>query len=855
VKFAFKLVSIALVLSAAFPAPAQGQTSDYFEYKQEDRDMKVVGRVYRSGSDVIVEAWPTPRKMRPKVDRLELISPSGKRYKISEIDNFPMSQIGAKRAKYLPQKRRTLAFLTDWLVGTAWANCRPGHEGPAEGNSDDDHSGEAFAGFGLLAGVAGTQEKEWLSAGRVRVTDEPGMWKLAIQVVDDKNKQHSFIVPFQLSVLSTGTEIKIAPPPKKGEREVTSMESVDGAGNTTRVTLNGDGSRTVIVTGADGRTVSQVTHPAAGGAKKTWLDPDTGLRISEWTNADGSVTRRAEDSSGNWSEGNRFPGGKKDPPASAPEPEPVPAPQPEPEPVPAPAEDPGLPPPPAPAHPDEPGPTGPPVVTTGGDGGSILDDLDPTVYGEAVDDGPVGILLQREDDEWVPQYGNNTNVYAKIYEPDPSRPGVWVPSKRKRKISVRFVERSNEKGRCLNRDLPADPQDTPDIFMKAENNLGTTCEEDPAGAGQFGKCTTNDEQNVFTFLVQSEDFGSFSRMEATCDGCAALVPVYGGRPERYPLAVEETREKTLVPVPKDTNKNQISDGYAPDKTGAVRAIDDDEDDPKGNGVKGDGLSAYEEYRGFYNKYDSHNRLDWKKKELFIQNIFGLPGVDMFEHVTGIPVIRVKPMNHRDRVVNFNHGHAHEVDQHCLVLIELDEPGNGLLGYTDTSDFGPPKNCTRVEIFPANHRSSSVADTVVHELGHAIGVHHHGDTATWQEEWYPPGTWRDYNPFAGMTLFGYEIMAHTHDQATLCEYNLPRLIRFGEKHNQSSGAVDCYMRYEYHGRAFRQEDGSVDCIGDHPGFTGFCSVKVGTGFNAGNRVAGDPTVGDCNGQMVINDSAA
>ena len=61
-----------------------------------------------------------------------------------------------------------------------------------------------------------------------------------------------------------------------------------------------------------------------------------------------------------------------------------------------------------------------------------------------------------------------------------------------------------------------------------------------------------------------------------------------------------------------------------------------------------------------------------------------------------------------------------------------------------------------------------------------------------------------------------------------------------------------MRYEYQGIAFHQEDGTIDCIPPPVGFTGFCTVTVGTGFNAGNRVAGNPTVGNCKGQMIIND---
>jgi hypothetical protein len=433
---------------------------------------------------------------------------------------------------------------------------------------------------------------------------------------------------------------------------------------------------------------------------------------------------------------------------------------------------------------------------------------------------------------------------------------VWLPSNTPRKrITARFTERSKEKGRCMNRDLPDGPQDSPDLFMKQSENLDTKCTDDPTGRGHFGACETTRDVNTWTFEISSEDFGGFSKMLASCPGCVELTPAYHEMHGRYPVGIESSSDPDLkfLRVPKDTNDNQVSDGYGPDKTQIERAHWDDEKLPAGKGVDGDGFTAYEEYRGFYDKWSMHNRTDWKKKTLFIENNSNLPGVTDYESATGLEVYQIDNTQHKERVVNFNSGHAHEVDQHCIVLRQSAVTGNGLLGYTET-DWGPPKHTQWVEIYPGNHKNVRVQDTVVHELGHAINMRHHGQTGMWEEEWYPPGTWRDYNPIGGIRIPGTDInvIAHASKTPKLCGITLPETIPFGEKHNQSSGMAECYMRYEYQGLAFYQEDGTIECLGRPPAFTGFCASPTGTAFNAGDHAAGHATVGNCIGQFVIND---
>ena len=469
------------------------------------------------------------------------------------------------------------------------------------------------------------------------------------------------------------------------------------------------------------------------------------------------------------------------------------------------------------------------------------------VYGEEIDppEPRYGILLVRGDDSWVPEHINQTTVIAKIYEPRSATSKAWVPSSSlARQIKVFFVERSNEKGSSLNKDLRNDPQDSPDLFLLETPEIA--CKDDPTGRRHFGSCQTHSELNEHTFHVRSEDWGSFSIMDASCDGCVPLVgvPATAAWGSKFPLAVEEAdREKYLPRVPRDNNDNQISDGYEPDQMDDKRPEDDDDDKPDGDGTDGDGYSAYEEYRGFnvINHPDGpHVRTDWKVKNLFVENPSGLDGIKDFVGASEIEVYEMQADQHKDRVVNFNYGHGHVVDQHGVIV----KPGVTTKSSGGKARGGPgmPKDVYLIEIYLANHKSAaSIKGTVVHELGHAVNVWHHGKGKKFTEMWYPPGTWRDLSPFH-----------NTYNRPVICGKRLPANIKFVEKHSQSSGKEDCYMRYRHRRRAVKQEDGTIDCMGRPPARAIFCESPRGAAFNAGNRTSGDAARGDCKSQFHVND---
>lgn len=466
---------------------------------------------------------------------------------------------------------------------------------------------------------------------------------------------------------------------------------------------------------------------------------------------------------------------------------------------------------------------------------------------DEVEEPPVvGILLRADNPKWIPEYGNNTFVLSKMYVPHPTRPGIWVPHPSvKRNMTIVFISRSNEKGKAMNASID-DFQDTfPDLHFDAGRNFGSTCSNDPTGNGYFGTCKTNTPHNEKLFVINSSDYGGFSRLDVSCEGCVPLKAIRGQMPEgtgefdQWPLAVEEqNQENRAVYVPRDDNRNQISDGYVPDLVHSPKATDDKEVIPFGNGVAGDGLSAYEEYRGFIDAENKHQRTDWHKKTLLIENINKI-STEQFETASGLDVIDIEAWHHRDRVINFNSGHANLVDQHGVKLRLKPDLDDDFAGYCYCEPIQRPKTADLVAIQPGSENSSTVA----HELGHSVGMRHHGDIP-----W--PKTKQEIRP---MTNSINDLLpGRVHSNTTLCGQALPASFFIGTKGDQGSGNDSCIMRYRHTDYVYEQNESGedYDCMHSKPR-TIFDDSPSGTGINSHHRTADDATRGNCMSQMWIN----
>lgn len=461
------------------------------------------------------------------------------------------------------------------------------------------------------------------------------------------------------------------------------------------------------------------------------------------------------------------------------------------------------------------------VTPSGGDGGTI-ERLPKT---PAKVPKKFGVALRRLDDEWVPRNINHTEVFAQIYEQQGQK---WVLSDTPATITFHFVKRSNEPGDCLNHS--AGMLDLPDLYFRAAYNPELDCLDNSPGQDLAFYCdTAKTKKQVLSQKVRidCEDYGAYSTVEATAENCCPLKYV-----DEQNVTGPVTPEQAWVKVPKDDNNNQIADGYVGtagpspdiDKKDNPKATDDLDDHPVGNGVAGDGLSAYEEYRGFFMQ-GRHHRTSWKKKDLFIYDRANLPLLN-FPSKSGIECHFISEDEYdANRVINFHSGNANVVKQHGLLMeTSAINPDYGGL----TSGIGPPKNVEWVRIQSAGSISGWA---VPHELGHATGVRHHGD-----------GFWGERNK----TIYPSNAFWR------LCGVDLPETFRIGTKHNEGSGSWNCIMRYSYRPRTIYEVGSSRMCAPTGIELQYFCESPTGTHFNEEDQFAGDAALGDCAHQFIVND---
>ncbi len=431
----------------------------------------------------------------------------------------------------------------------------------------------------------------------------------------------------------------------------------------------------------------------------------------------------------------------------------------------------------------------------------------------------IGIDINKCDYNWMPEQGNRTYFTAKIYKWVTGK--GWVFPGPPQKIVFMLSNVTKEKGVCLNKG----DQTTPDLYFKG-NDPGF----DYSG-GQTGFFDTAVAKNAATWNsieVISDDYGSFGRIEAYCDGCEKILP------------------NGPVTIPLDENGNTIADCAPQDDKGAYFNKDKDAE-PVLDGYPGDGYTNYEEYRGFFVR-GAHKRTDITKKDLLVNDRIGR-GVGYYPN-TNISVHLVANDELKDRVGNFNRGHGTTGAQHGIVLkwntgdIPYNVGGMSLQRRLDEGIMGPPKNVTATVLNDWSPR------TVAHELSHSTCVWHHGEAPWGFTRFYSDR--ESTNGMLASTYYEFFRDVLWMDECTLCGRRLPSDFRFHPKGAQQSGDVDCVMKYCGFFEVYL-EDGVYKCWpANDPQGTGWCTSKAGTGYNSGGLVGGDATVGNCLGQLRVND---
>ena len=233
---------------------------------------------------------------------------------------------------------------------------------------------------------------------------------------------------------------------------------------------------------------------------------------------------------------------------------------------------------------------------------------------------------------------------------------------------------------------------------------------------------------------------------------------------------------------------------------------DDNEKSKNNSNNGDGLTAYEEYRGVIAE-GVFKRLDPQKKELGVAMPRSVipnfsEGINWFKTSSEIEV--VKFYIHEiaaDRRLNKNYATGHFYDQYALVMVTGPlPPGVGGRAYTNNDDPAIPAQTPRVVIdldqihtiymlitngirvsLPFTE-DEMVASTIAHEISHGVNVAHHGDL-----------------PDVASPLIANNNTSpvrHIYDvngtEITTRPFTIARTI--GSAGSQESGDLSCFMAY-------------------------------------------------------------
>jgi len=317
--------------------------------------------------------------------------------------------------------------------------------------------------------------------------------------------------------------------------------------------------------------------------------------------------------------------------------------------------------------------------------------------------------------------------------------------------------------------------------------------------------------------------------------------------------------------------------------------DDAEDKPVGNGFKGDGLTLYEEYRGFMSG-KGWTACDPTRKELFVVNkMRGEPqtwrGISIYEKATTIKVYRYTKESQvdPDQVVNFNHSmRPHVVDQHALFIIA----GPAKQSFAQVVKVGPPHLALHVEIPPDFMKFQNVAGrslpyfalTLAHEMLHGSSVAHHGEVDEYKgflANISPSPHWEVWNlseiedpsthvsRFVKTTRESDNVILKKEDGTVIPPMKGGNMVLWaGVPAGQHSGNNECLMKYDCAAvyKSGNETNVYYRVTDEHAGLI-VCDSPDGTEVNDPGRPLptghaqpryGPAGLGDCVHQICIND---
>lgn len=470
--------------------------------------------------------------------------------------------------------------------------------------------------------------------------------------------------------------------------------------------------------------------------------------------------------------------------------------------------------------------------------GKTEDELIVTPYGE-----------NEDYDNWMPEPGLNESSKGNVIKIGLhlQANNGGVASVKARSFELRLVNTSRQPGICLNAPL-VPSANRPDLRFLPQANATLQQEEQiikiPCEDGESGEV-----------VIGSFDGGGWTILKAVA------ILTNGKKIEGV---LEQDKSRKDIPIPKNFSGGKIAERWLKENNNPGET--QDKEPSPGNINNGDGLSAYEEYRGVMSE-EHFKRLDPTIKELGVKfkktdvALFS-DGIQKLENVTGFKVILFFESEiPASRRINQNGSHAQTYKQFALNLVTGTLPGN-LSGKAFGSP-GIPANVNPVMIDLNNiHQTyqDRVADaarmhtpltytekellavSVAHELAHGIGAMHHGPGP---EEPLILNHRFESNSNPAGRVFLYDGT----------EQSLPYTVngQTGLPGNQQSGDVDCIMALNFLCDWVAHETPALTTLYEVPVIplgNHLCISKLGTGVNAGGKYFGDATNGKCIEQLKL-----
>lgn len=452
-------------------------------------------------------------------------------------------------------------------------------------------------------------------------------------------------------------------------------------------------------------------------------------------------------------------------------------------------------------------------------------------------------------------------------------------------IRFELVECSEEPGVCMN--SPVNGAKRNDLRFLQDRNSKQGVKVDGEKAAHLtpskGGC------RKATATISCFDWGAWGKLKVT-----AMVR---GKEIVGALGTDKTKKELLIP--KRDPDSKIADAWKKKFPGAGDKADDSDADaePEGDGDAGDGLTLYEEYRGFVED-GVRVPVSPLKKDLFIRNEMGgrgAGGIALYAQLTGLEVhgkLRANELDARRATLNAvnpnwgagAHGSRH---QHAIVLREGKVLGGPSQGYRKDgmTEPGTPRQFEYVQVSKPYPLPRELESNIVHELLHASNVGHHGNIAgetssTWiarngkvVEQVGDAGSRQEIQVEIYRESDGRRIIAERKGTRIVFGTGMedPTLngvifhLRVGHQQGLYSGRTDCVMRY-YSAEAYiswasafyRYLFDGPSGNGEVPG-TILCDKKedAPNGVNAKDHQprprCGEADSGCCKKSVCINDS--